>query len=186
MFERDGFFTARVDDIVVEAGVARGSFYTYFTSKADVFREIAADVERGIRQALRLADSGDQFQALHDSNLRYLTVYRANGAMCALIEQVASIDEEIHELRLGSRREHIDRVARSIGRWQEDGTADPTVDSTRTAAALVSMRSNFAYWWIAGVVDDDVAAAAATLTDIWARAIGMRRPADAPRGASPT
>ena len=37
VFERDGYFGARVADITAEAGVAHGSFYTYFASRQDVF-----------------------------------------------------------------------------------------------------------------------------------------------------
>jgi hypothetical protein len=33
VFERDGYLDANVDDIVAEAGVARGSFYTYFARR---------------------------------------------------------------------------------------------------------------------------------------------------------
>src|SRR4030095_1633896 len=42
VFERDGYVDANVDGIVAEAGVSRGSFYTYFPSKREVFRELAA------------------------------------------------------------------------------------------------------------------------------------------------
>ncbi|MGH2927257.1 MAG: TetR family transcriptional regulator, partial [Solirubrobacteraceae bacterium] len=37
VFERDGYLEARVADIAAAAGVAHGSFYTYFDSKDDVF-----------------------------------------------------------------------------------------------------------------------------------------------------
>ena len=37
VFERDGYTGARVADIAAEAGLAHGSFYTYFSSKQDVF-----------------------------------------------------------------------------------------------------------------------------------------------------
>ena len=177
VFERDGFLGARVDDIVAEAGVARGSFYTYFPSKTEVFREIAADVADQIRAAVRRAstDTGDDYQALEESNLRYLAVYRANSSMFALIEQVATVDPEIHRLRLAGRRAHVERVARTIGRWQASGLADPTIDPTATAGALVSMLSNFAYWWIAGGDTYDERVASTTLTRIWARAVGLER-----------
>jgi hypothetical protein len=38
------------------------------------------------------------------------------------------------------------------------------------------MISNFAYWWLAGGDSYDAEAAAATLTSIWARAVGLRQP----------
>ena len=185
VFERDGFFGARIEDIALEAGVAPGTFYWYFTSKADVFREIATGVERDIGQALRPIRGGDQFLALQESIERYLAVYRANSAMYALMEQVAMIDDEIHQLRLAMRQKFVDRVARSIRRWQATGVADAGVDPVTTAGALVSMRSNFAYWWIAGGDVYDEETVVRTLTDIWARAVGMRRPDDEATAAAP-
>jgi AcrR family transcriptional regulator len=43
VFERDGFLEARVTDISAAAGVAHGSFYTYFGSKTAVFRALVAE-----------------------------------------------------------------------------------------------------------------------------------------------
>src|SRR4051794_2983245 len=42
VFERDGFVGARVTDIAAHAGVAHGTFYTYFDSKEAVFRDVIA------------------------------------------------------------------------------------------------------------------------------------------------
>ena len=57
---------------------------------------------------------------------------------------------------------HVERVARAIRRWQDRGLADPGVDPDTMAGALVSMISNFAYWWLAGGDSYDDEAAAAT------------------------
>ena len=45
VFERDGFLDARISDIAERAGLSHGSFYHYFESKEEVFREVAANVE---------------------------------------------------------------------------------------------------------------------------------------------
>ena len=44
VFERQGFLDTRVADIVAEANVAQGSFYTYFDSKDTIFRAVAQGV----------------------------------------------------------------------------------------------------------------------------------------------
>jgi AcrR family transcriptional regulator len=178
VFERDGYLDARVADIVKEAGVAHGSFYTYFASKRDVFVAIVQQVGRQFRDAVASSpdDVGvDVYEALDRSNRRYLDAYRANSVIWALVEQVATIDPEIHRLRLAGRRQHVNRVAKTIRRWQERGVADPSIDAKTTAGALVSMLSNFAYWWLAGGDTYEPEAAARTLTEIWARAVGLRR-----------
>jgi len=83
------------------------------------------------------------------------------------------MDEEIHRIRLRGRIEHVERVAKTIRRWQEHGLADRDIDPRTTAGALVSMLSNFAYWWLAGGDSYDPETAAGTLTAIWARAVGL-------------
>ena len=45
VFERLGFLDARVSDIVEAAGLSHGSFYHYFDSKEQVFREVAETLE---------------------------------------------------------------------------------------------------------------------------------------------
>ena len=107
VFERDGYLDTRVADITAEAGVSHGSFYTYFSSKQDVFRAIARDIGQQFEAAVApsAADRvASTFDALDAANRRYLEVYRANSVMWALVEQVATIDQDIHKLRLAGRR----------------------------------------------------------------------------------
>src|SRR6185503_2921760 len=44
IFEKDGFLDARISDIAARAGQSHGSFYYYFDSKEEIFREVAAAV----------------------------------------------------------------------------------------------------------------------------------------------
>ena len=179
VFERDGYFDARVADIVKQAGVAHGTFYTYFESKLDVFRAVARQVSAAIGEAVRVAPGdvpGDVWANLDRSNRRYLDVYRANSRIQGLIEQVATFDADFHAGRLAGRQAHVQRVIRTIERWQAQGVADPEVDPVTTAGALVAMLSNFAYWSFAGGDEYDEEQAARTVTLIWARAVGLREP----------
>jgi AcrR family transcriptional regulator len=43
MFHKNGFQMTRVSDIVADAGVAQGTFYNYFKSKEEIFKEICYD-----------------------------------------------------------------------------------------------------------------------------------------------
>lgn len=182
VFERKGYFAARVADIVAEAGLAHGSFYTYFASKQDVFDVITRELRDQIDEAVAPAGGGgDPYDALDRSNRKYLDVYRRNSIIYGLMEQTAIHEVDQHEVRLAARRKAVARVARTIRRWQKRGVADPDVDPETTAGALVSMVSNFAYWWLAGGDDRyDEERAARTLTQIWARAVGLKRPDEPP------
>lgn len=177
VFAQRGYVDATVEHIVGEAGLARGSFYTYFESKAAIFHHLAIAVDFEVtRQVAEFERSrgADPVANLEVSNRRYLDVVRANADIYAVVDQVASFDAMVKRGRLRSRQHHVRRVEKSIRHWQRDGYADPSIDALTTAAALVSMLSSFAQWRYAGgdVYDDDTAAS--TLTSIWVKATGLR------------
>jgi AcrR family transcriptional regulator len=182
VFERSGYFEANVEAIVTEAGVARGSFYTYFPSKVEVFQVIASEAIFQIMDSVGEADDERNVDAhvrLERSNRRYLEAFKSNARIYTLFDQVAATDPVVRDLHLRSRRFHIARVASTIGRWQARGLADASIDATTTAAALVSMTSHFAHWLYVGGDDQyDEETAIRTLTDIWIRATGLRALAD--------
>jgi AcrR family transcriptional regulator len=178
VFERRGYIDANVEDIVTEAGVARGSFYTYFPSKVEIFRAVCAEVGERIQEGVAGPDTRglDPVAALTQSIRGYFEAYRGNVVFFVLLERLSSVDPEIYDMQFRSRRAHIRRIAAAIRRWQSRGVADPAIEPDKTAAALVSMTSNFCYWWIHGPEQHDSdEPALAVLTDIWIRAIGLRR-----------
>lgn len=178
VFERNGYLDVNIDDIVTEAGVARGSFYTYFPTKLAVFKVLAATVGRSIDEGVTTHPEDerlDPIDALDRTNRRYIQTYREHAAIYGLIEQLATIDDELQRIRRASRHHHVDRVTVAIHRWQDQGVADPSIEASTTAAALVSMMSNFCYWWMVGGDHYDENQATATLTEIWVRALDLRR-----------
>ena len=169
-----GYLDARVSDIVKEADVAHGSYYTYFDSKKAVFQAVVTEVSAKIDAAVahQAGDAtGDPVGNLLNANRRYLEVHYANSKILALIDQVATTDPEIYRHRIASRRRHVQRVARIIRRLQDRGEADQTIDAATTAGALVAMLSSFAYW--STIHMDDYRDVEKAVTDIWIRAIGL-------------
>src|SRR5664279_3131717 len=96
VFERDGFIEARITDIALEAGVAAGSFYTYFTSKEDAFAAVLEQVgEEMLHPRIReLADRDDPISVIEAANRAYLVAYRRNARLMGLLEQVSQINED--------------------------------------------------------------------------------------------
>jgi AcrR family transcriptional regulator len=177
VFARHGYIDTTVELVVAEASLARGSFYTYFESKADLFRHLAAVIDADVDREVVKIDrqrTGDPIENLKLSNRNYLAVVRRNADLYRLVEQVAAHDPDVGKARLQSRQGHIARVASSIRRWQTNDLADPDIDPTITAAALVAMISGFAQWqFVAGDTYDENEAVEA-LTGIWVRACGLR------------
>jgi AcrR family transcriptional regulator len=177
VFERDGFLEARVADIAVEAGVSHGTFYTYFDSKAKIFRTVVSDVMDKIWHT-RLSTDGNAdlspYARIERANRQFIRVFRDNLAMMALHEQVMTYDDEMRELRLTVRQRSVERVCVNIEQLQSLGQAPADLDPFCAASALVSMVSNFTYFWLAmdqGDYDEDVAVH--TLTRLWASALGL-------------
>jgi AcrR family transcriptional regulator len=50
LFNRQGFNAVSIDDVVADAGLTRGSFYTYFSSKADLYAVSVACMVRAKRE----------------------------------------------------------------------------------------------------------------------------------------
>lgn len=177
VFERMGYVEARVKDIVDEAGIAHGSFYTYFPSKREVFQEVMQEVGRKITAAVSHNvedDAGDTLSNLEHANRRYIEVHRAHSKLMALYEQVATMDPVIASFRIDGRRRHVERVTKTITRLQERGVADPSLNAAVTAGALVAMLGSYASWSTMPGMKVDIATASETVTSIWARSIGLR------------
>jgi AcrR family transcriptional regulator len=190
VFEEDGFLDARISDIAERAGLSHGSFYHYFDSKEQIFREVAEAQEE-----LLTAPPGDHAEAGADpgteagpdpetavshverirrANRRYLERYRENARIMGVIEEVSRYDSHVNEARMRSQRHFAERAEQSIRRLQEAGLADPDVDPELAAVALGSMVARFAELWL---VQDwaafDFDHAVEQLTRLWAHAIGV-------------
>ena len=176
VFERDGFIEARISDIARSAGVSHGTFYTYFSSKEEVFREVVADLQTDLagREHTPVELSPDDPVARIDQgNRAFLEGYRRNAALMATLEQVATFSEELRELRRETRTLFVNRAARAISRWQSEGIADAELDPHVAASALCNMVDRFAYVWLVLGEEFDEDVAATTLTRLWCQAIGL-------------
>jgi AcrR family transcriptional regulator len=179
VFESKGFMEARITDITAEAGVATGSFYSYFDSKEELFAEVALQFSHEIYEASKTPAphrTDDLRVRIDANNRRYLEAYRQNAQMLKVIEQMASLNQECARIRREVRSAFVARNERGIRRLQEQELADPEIDAHTAASALASMIDNFAYVWfvLEEPFDDDVAAA--TLTRLWLQAIGASLP----------
>jgi len=186
VFERDGFLTARISDIAAAAGLSQGSFYHYFDSKEQIFREVAEAQE----QRLTAPSDDDHVAARDDSpravirraNRRYLEHYRDAARLMGVIEQVSRYDDEVSRARIATQQHFAERAERAIRRMQRQGIADKSVDAAIAADALGAMVARFAeLWLVQGYREYDFEKAVEQLTILWANALGIEdEPATAP------
>jgi AcrR family transcriptional regulator len=147
VFEQDGYLDARLSDISKEAGVAAGSFYVYFTSKQEIF---AAVLERVQDEMLHPHlgqgwQSGDVALEIAAGNRAYLDWYRRNALFMRALEQAATTDSGLREVRRQRGEAFARRNARRIRELQTNGWADPTLDPLLAAKAVDGMVGRMAY-----------------------------------------
>lgn len=178
VFERDGFLDTRITDITAEAGVAAGSFYTYFRRKEDAF---AAVIEAVSEEMLHphlsdAADRDDPIAVIEATNRAYLIAYRRNAKLMGLMEQVAEVDPDFRRLRMKRAQAFAQRNAQALRRLQDRGLADRQLDPRLAANALSVMVSRTAYLrYVQGFGNDSLDSLVATLTRLWAGALGIPR-----------
>lgn len=186
VFERDGFLNTKIADISREAGVAHGTFYTYFDSKTEIFRILVAEVMEMVYNTQITPGDGSDLtprQKVERGNRQWVKVVHQHRAMLRLLEEVATFDKEIFAMRLRVRIESAERIRKSIERWQREGVARTDLESGPMAGALVAMVSNFTYFWLMlGESDYDDETAIRTLTELYVSALQL--PNGAPGGGT--
>jgi AcrR family transcriptional regulator len=188
VFERRGFLDTRVADIVAEAKVAQGTFYTYFDSKDAIFQAVATRVVGEMLVALHAEPnpSATPYERAFAAMERFVDAYRPRARIIALIEQVGTFTPELKHLRLQVREAFVDRAARGIAHQQEAGIADPSLDPVLTAEVLGAMVDHVCYVWMNLGKEFDRDALLKMLTLVWIRAIGAEEPADPDTAGSAT
>jgi AcrR family transcriptional regulator len=107
----------RVADIVAAAGVAQGTFYSYFDSKEAVFTEVAQQVVETMMEGLHtdFVRDIDPVERIRRAMVRFVEAFRPNAVMIGLIEQVGTFTPQMRRLRLALRQSLTTAWARAIG-----------------------------------------------------------------------
>lgn len=172
VFEHDGFDGASISRIVESANVSRGTFYLYFESKEDIFRTLADDLLAHIVEFQEPLDRLEPQETIRRSIGAYVSYYRENARIMAVLEQVATHDDEFRVLRRDMRRGVAERAVRFIASLQRHGVVPATVDPRYAATALTGMVDRFAYVWLILEEDFDEAEVVENLTRLWFQAVG--------------
>ena len=176
VFESRGFYDTRMSDIADEAGVAYGTAYRYFTSKEELFREVALSIQEEMLQySLRHRPPAgiSPYERIRHENRVFLESYRDNAAIIAVIDQVAASNSTMREMRKAARETFVLRTVRGLRHLQADGLAYDDVDPHYAANVLGSMVDRFAFIWFSLGEEFDLDTAVDTLSKLWARAIGL-------------
>jgi AcrR family transcriptional regulator len=180
VFEQDGFLDARISDIADRANLSHGSFYHYFDSKEEVFREVAAEVEERLSEPfnsviLDPSSTAGPYDRIREAIRRHLESYRDEARIMRVIEQVSRFDEHVIALRNERHVYYREQVADSIRRLQRHGLVDPELDPTIAAAGLGAMTYRFPeMWFVEGLLDCDFEEGVDQLTRLFVNGLKLK------------
>ena len=124
-FGEKGFHEASVSGITRRAGVALGSFYTYFDSKDAVFRALVRDMSDQVRErvapSLRAAPAG--VPAERAGLLTFLTFVREHKEIYRIIDEAEFVDPDSFRTHYATTADRITRrleAAAAAGELRED------------------------------------------------------------------
>jgi AcrR family transcriptional regulator len=175
VFERDGFQNARITDISKLAGMAHGSFYTYFSSKEEVFQEVIKGllVELMGAGSPRKDDGDDPVARIERANRSYLEAYARHARLLKTWAEVATFNDDLAALLRMGKLQFVTRAERTLRNLQRSGRIDRAVDPHYAANALTEMVGGFAHSWFVDGEVFELEQAVAQLTKLWVNAIGL-------------
>ncbi|GAA0761421.1 AcrR family transcriptional regulator [Erythromicrobium ramosum] len=159
-FGEKGFHEASVSSITRRAGVALGSFYTYFDSKDALFRALVADMSEQVKSSARSAIS-EGMGALEIERaglLAFLNFAAEHKEVYRIIDEAEFVDP-------ASYRDHYETIAaRFVERLQAGAARGEFRDGLGEIEAWAMMGMNvfaglrFAVWGLADKSPEEVAA----------------------------
>ncbi len=177
VFEEKGYVDTRIGDITAEANVAHGTFYTYFESKHELFREVVELMVADFQvEARSVPLEGDGAAArIERANRGYVLAYRRHARLMGVLEQAAIMDADVRKIRLEARDAWVKRAEEALRRLQGDGEIDAHIDPYYAANALGSMVDRFAFVWLVLGEPFEEEKAVETLTQLYCAALGVKR-----------
>ena len=94
-FGANGFHATGITDITRRAGVALGSFYTYFASKEDIFRALVSDLSAQVKAHVtpRVAEAPDALSREKAALAGYLDFVSRQQLIYRIIDEAEFVDQ---------------------------------------------------------------------------------------------
>ncbi len=130
VFAEKGYHDARIDDIVVRAGIARGTFYLYFEDKRAIFEHIVDTFLQRLDDAIRVIELEDPTQPpseqLRDDLLRVVALFSANPQTAQILLSAAvGLDADFDRKLLAFYDALTALLERALTQGEEAGLVRP-------------------------------------------------------------
>ncbi|NNM77137.1 TetR/AcrR family transcriptional regulator [Sphingomonas sp. ID1715] len=136
-FGERGFHDTGITHITQRAGVALGTFYTYFDSKEEVFRALVRDLSTQVRDRVgpQLLKSDRYFEAERTGRQAFFEFVTEHKEIYRIIDEAEFVDPEDYRRHYSSNADHIrTRLEAAIARGEVRDC-----DAEVTAWALMGM-----------------------------------------------
>lgn len=180
-FAKHGYFDTKLTDITTAAGMAAGTFYTYFDNREQVLAAIMAEAyHESVEPATaRPATEGDPLSRIRHGNRHYVESFRTTADVQRIIQEAALVDKDARLLRRSRADSLFDRNAQTIAQLQEAGRIDQSLEPESTARNLSLMVSRTCtYMYVEGHAGQRYSGRrgarrlADELSDTWLRTLG--------------
>lgn len=178
VFERDGYLDARLSDITAEADCSSGTFYTYFSSKEEIFQAVIDEAQHDLLHPGLphvSAEESSPAAVIEASNRAYFMAYQRNAKLQLVLDEVAASDAKFREVRQRRSQAFLERNARAIEELQNSGHVDKTLDPVIAARALSSMVARLAYYSYALEENYPLDKLVDTTTKLWVNALNIQQ-----------
>ncbi len=151
LFESQGYEAVTIEDITTKAGVAKGSFYTYFSNKSEIiveeFWKIDAYYESWARENLAVpAPAGEKLLAFTRAQMTYIREVVGNANLKILYANQLLPASEPKVIN-NPERQWYKIVGQIVREGQADGLFRQDLGAERLAALFnQSVRSVFLDW----------------------------------------
>ncbi|MBX9796068.1 TetR/AcrR family transcriptional regulator, partial [Sphingomonas sp.] len=120
-FGERGFHDASISSITRRAGIALGSFYTYFDSKDALFRALVRDMSDQVRDhvAPRLKSAPDQIAAEQAGLQAFIEFVRTHKEIYRIIDEAEFVDPDSFRAHYQTTAERIaQRLSAAVARGE--------------------------------------------------------------------
>lgn len=134
-FGEKGFHDGSISGITRRAGVALGSFYTYFDSKDAVFRALVRDMSDQVRDyvAPAIRQAPDQIAAERAGLLEFLRFVRDHKEIYRIIDEAEFVDPDSFRTHYATT---ADRIAKRLAAAGERGEVQPGLSEVHAWAIM--------------------------------------------------
>jgi AcrR family transcriptional regulator len=172
-FGERGFADSSIVGITQRAGVALGTFYTYFDSKEALFQALVRDMSAQVRDAVGpvLGSAADALDGERRALEAFLRFAREHRDIYRIIDESEFVQPSVYREHYETTATRIaDRLKAARGKGQIDGGfADEDLD----VLAWAMMGANFFLGLRFAVWDDaDEARVAQAISRVWRRGFG--------------